>query len=388
MRGVATLPARKTADAKPREVILVSGFDRLLFMAVVLLILVGIVMVFSSSYYTSATSARFNYDMFMFLKKQVTAVGVGAIVMLFMSVFNYHNLRVFAFLMYIISNGLLVVVRLVGEPVNGAYRWLDVPVFGSFQPSEFAKVALVIFLAAYISGTKDAAKSLRGILGCIMIVALPCLLVLWGKNLSTAIILCGIGFSMVFVASPYFWPFVILLGSGVAGLWSALEFLDLGYQSDRYAAWKNPFSDPLGKGFQTIQSLYAVASGGLFGLGIGNSKQKLIFMPEPHNDFIFSIICEELGFFGAVIVLFLFAVLVWRGFRIAMNAQDTFGSLIVSGAMVMIAVQVVINVAVVTNTIPNTGIPLPFISYGGTSIVFLMFLMGVVLNISKFTAKT
>ncbi|MDR2903197.1 MAG: putative lipid II flippase FtsW, partial [Clostridiales bacterium] len=359
--------AEQSAAEHPREkkdenVIAVSEYDSVIFFSVLILVFFGIIMIFSSSYYVAA---RNNDNMFYFLVKQGTAVLIGFFAMLVMAVMNYNKfLRRFSFPLYLVANVLLVYVRLFGRKINGAYRWIDVPIFGSVQPSEIAKVAVIILLAAFISADKSRAKTLRGLIVCAVILIIPIGLVFWGKNLSTALIIAAIGAGMVFVSSPYTWRFILMGAGGVAALISYLAFGD-SFRAGRFAVWLDPFIDPMDKGFQTIQSLFAVASGGLFGLGLGQSNQKLQYMPEPHNDFIFAVICEELGFFGAMIVLILFAILLWRGMRVALNAQDLFGMLLATGIVVMLGVQVIINVAVVTNTIPNTGIPMPFISYGG-----------------------
>lgn len=371
------------SERNKREVIFIGNYDSLIFISVILLVLFGVAMVFSSSYYTASTSSKYGYDMFYFLKKQLRAVAVGGVGFVAAMSINYRFWKRFSFPMYIAANLLLVYVKFFGSEVNGAKRWIDIPMFGSFQPSEFAKVALVIFMASIISEHKDILRSVRGVVVCGMIILLPCLLVLWGNNLSTALILIAIGGAMIFIASPHFWIYIATFGGGVAALVTYLA-MSSGFRGGRWDVWKDPWIDPMDKGFQNIQSLYAVASGGLFGLGLGQSRQKLAFMPEPHNDFIFAIICEELGFFGALLIIILFGVLVWRGFRVALTAQDMFGSLIAAGAVVLVGVQVLINIAVVTKTIPNTGIPLPFISYGGTSILFILFLMGVLVNISRY----
>lgn len=203
------------------------------------------------------------------------------------------------------------------------------------------------------------------------------------SNFSTAIVVTAIGGTMLFVASPKIWYFVVaIVPVGVAG-GIAVSLPQFGYRISRIKIWRDPFSDPIGKGYQTIQSLYAIASGGLFGLGLGQSRQKT-FIPESYNDIIFAIICEELGMVGAALIILLFAVLIWRGVKIALNAIDMFGCLVAIGITSMIGFQAIINIAVVTNTIPNTGQPLPFISYGGTSLLFTMAAMGILLNISKY----
>ena len=372
---------------KKNNVILVSGHDSILFFTIVTLVIFGVIMIFSSSYYKAANSADFGNNMYYFLVKQGLAVGLGFVGMLVISGINYHVLgKWLIFGLYLVANGLLVYVRLFGKRINGAWRWIEIPVFGSFQPSEFAKIVVIIAIAWYIARDAKRAATLKGMAFCGAIALIPCALVFWGNNLSTAMIIGIIAFVMVFASSPYFFRF-IAAGAGAVSLLVGYLAFGGGFRSDRFAIWKNPFLDPTDKGFQTVQSLFAVASGGLFGLGLGQSHQKLIFMPEPYNDFIFAIICEELGFFGAAALLGLFVILIWRGIVVALNACDLFGTLIALGTVVLIASQVIINVGVVTNTIPNTGIPLPFISYGGTSVLFIMCMMGVLLNISRYSKK-
>lgn len=248
----------------------------------------------------------------------------------------------------------------------------------SFQPSEFAKVALIIFLSWIVTKhAKTIAKT--GTMFRIVLWMLPIVGLVGTSNLSTAIIILGIGVVLVFVASPRYAQFVGMgvLGCAFMGIFLALE----SYRLERLAIWRNP--ENYEKGYQTLQGLYAIGSGGLFGTGLGNSVQKLGFVPEAQNDMIFSIICEELGLVGAAFIVFLFLILIWRFFLIATHSRDLFGALIASGAMAHMMIQVILNIAVVTNTIPNTGITLPFISYGGTSVVFLLIEMGLVLSVSS-----
>ena len=251
-----------------------------------------------------------------------------------------------------------------------------------FQPSEVAKISVILFLALYICTHKDCLKDLRGFFRCLGILSVPVGLIAI-SNFSTAIVVMAIGCTMLFVASPKIWYFVAAaVPVSLAGVF-AVALPSVRYRLSRIQIWLDPFSDPTVKGYQIIQSLYAVASGGLFGLGLGQSRQKT-FIPEAYNDIIFAIICEELGMVGAALVIVLFALLIWRGIKIALNSQDMFGCLVASGITALIAFQSIINIAVVTNTIPNTGQPLPFISYGGTSLVFTMGMMGILLNISRY----
>ena len=267
-------------------------------------------------------------------------------------------------------------VLFIGDEYNGSKRWLS---FGplSFQPSEFAKLAVILFLANLIVKNGKNMKKMKVLL-VIMISILPIVGLVGAGNLSTAIIILGIGVVLVFVASPLYAQFVWLAVSaiGFMAIFLAME----SYRLERLAIWRNP--ELYEKGYQTLQGLYAIGSGGLFGRGSGESIQKLGFVPEAQNDMIFAIVCEEWGLFGAAMLILLFLFLIWRFFMVAVNAKDLFGSLIASGAMAHMMIQVILNIAVVTNTIPNTGITLPFVSYGGTSVLFLLTEIGLVLNVS------
>ncbi len=374
-------PAERRAVAEETK-ILISPVDYAVLIATVLLVLFGVIMVFSASYYTAGNDVNCNYDIYFYFKKQALWAAIGFVIMYFVSNFNYNRLKKLTFALYIVCNILLVMVLLFGREAGGAKRWLDIGPIG-FQPSEITKIALILYLANFISNHKKILNHWGGFIACMCIIGLPAGLIAV-ENMSTAIVITTIGMAVVFVASPRIIYFVVgVVGAGAAG--AGMLFFGEAFRMGRIEAWLDPFSDPLKKGFQTIQSLYAIASGGLFGLGLGQSRQKLGYIPEGHNDIIFAIICEELGLFGAVILIFLFVILIWRGLNIAMNSVDMFGCLIASGIIVMIAIQVILNIAVVTNTIPNTGIPLPFISYGGTSLVFMMGSVGLLLNISRYS---
>ena len=276
----------------------------------------------------------------------------------------------------LLSLVLSTLVLFVGASINGSRRWLSLGPL-SFQPSEFAKPAVILFLARTIS-RREKKKGMLELFRTLVLI-LPIVGLVGTSNLSTAVIILGIAVILVFVSSPFYLPFVGLFGAGAGfmGIFLGLE----SYRLERIAIWRDPESYE--KGFQTIQGLYAIGSGGLFGTGLGGSIQKLGFVPEAQNDMIFSIICEELGLVGAGILLLLFLVLIWRFFLVSVHAPDLLGSLIAAGVMGHISIQVILNVAVVTNTIPNTGITLPFVSYGGTSILFLLAEMGLVLGISR-----
>lgn len=359
-----------------------NQYDFMVLFVVVMLVLFGVVMIFSSSYYYTLTRESFHYDMYYFLKRQAIWAALGFTAMIFFMNFNYKILRNLAFLAYLFSNFCLVLVQIVGTRINGQKRWLGITDSIGFQPSEVAKISIILFLAFYLSTHKDCLNTIKGFFRCLAILAVPAGLIAI-SNFSTAIVVTAIGGTMLFVASPKIWYFVVaIVPVGVAG-GIAVSLPQFGYRISRIKIWRDPFSDPIGKGYQTIQSLYAIASGGLFGLGLGQSRQKT-FIPESYNDIIFAIICEELGMVGAALIILLFAVLIWRGVKIALNAIDMFGCLVAIGITSMIGFQAIINIAVVTNTIPNTGQPLPFISYGGTSLLFTMAAMGILLNISKY----
>ena len=348
--------------------------DYTLLLIVVLLVVIGLVILYSTSAYNG--QVKF-HDRFYYLKKQAFATVLGIVLMLFVAGMDYHIWQRLAVFGYLAAVALSVAVMLFGREINGSKRWLALGPF-SFQPSEFAKVALILFLADLVTkNVKTIGKMWT--LCRIMFWILPIVGLVGASNLSTAIIILGIGVILIFVASPKYAQFALMgiAGACFMGIFLALE----SYRLERLAIWRNP--EKYEKGYQTLQGLYAIGSGGVFGVGIGNSVQKLGFVPEAQNDMIFSIICEELGLAGAGIIVFLFLLLIWRFFLIASGSRDLFGALIATGAMAHMMIQVILNIAVVTNTIPNTGITLPFISYGGTSVMFLLIEMGLVLSVSQ-----
>lgn len=349
-------------------------YDYTLLAALFLLLILGLVILYSTSSYNG--EVKF-HDSLYYLKKQLFATSLGITAMFVMANTDYHVWRRFAVPAYLAAILLSVAVIFVGDEYNGSKRWLSLGPF-SFQPSEFAKVAVILFLAHLVTKHVKKMGSVKMLFG-IMLSILPIVGLVGASNLSTAIIILGIGVILVFIASPKYAQFIWMggLGVGFMGIFLALE----SYRLERLAIWRNP--EAYEKGYQTLQGLYAIGSGGLFGRGLGQSVQKLGFVPEAQNDMIFSIVCEELGLFGAGFILILFLILIWRFFVIATHASDLFGALIASGAMAHMMIQVILNIAVVTNTIPNTGITLPFISYGGTSVVFLLLEMGLVLSVSS-----
>lgn len=347
--------------------------DFLLLVLVLVLVLTGLVLLCSTSAYNGRV--RF-HDAAYYFKKQFFATALGLAVMYLVTNLDYHFLITLAPLAYLCSIALSAAVLLVGQEINGSKRWLSLGPL-SFQPSEFAKVAVILFLTWQIERTKLNPKSFWFICRT-MLTLLPVVALVGSNNLSTAIIILGIGVILIFISNPGYLQFLILGGAGI-GLITVFLMME-SYRLERLAIWRNP--EAYEKGFQTIQGLYAIGSGGLFGRGLGSSIQKLGFVPEAQNDMIFAIICEELGFFGASFVMMLFFLLLWRLAVISMQSYDLTGALISAGIMGHMAIQVILNIAVVTNSIPNTGITLPFISYGGTSVMFLLAEMGLALSVS------
>ena len=378
-------PARQLQE--PGQLVAVGSMDYTIYLVVVILTLIGVVMVFSASYVTAANYARFNNDAFYFLRRNgLMAIG-GFIVMNIMANVSYEHLKRLAPLIYLVTLGLLVAVVLIGVRTGGAQRWLPFPIINQFQPSEVAKPAIIFLIAAMVDKSHKALHTWKGLFffGCV--VGLFVGLVLLPGGFSTALIVAVIGFGMIFIASPHIWRFIIGGAAGISVvvgyLWYDATFGE-GFRGRRFRAWFNPWEYADGIGYQVIQSLYAIASGGLFGAGIGQSRQAT-FVPESHHDIIFAIIIEELGFIGAAMILLLFGVFIWRGIRVALNSHSNFAAMTAIGIVLAIAFQALINIAVVTNSIPNTGVTLPFISYGGTSLMVSMGLAGVLLNISKYT---
>lgn len=371
-------PIRKPRKNRKQEKVI--PFDFTLFFVVLTLMLIGVVMIFSASYYDTMTSAFTNHDMFYYLKRQSVWVILGIGAMVFVMNIPYGFWRSFSLIAYWLSNFLLILLPIIGLERGGQKRWLGVGEILSFQPSEFTKVAIALFLSHYVVKHREDLKHIRGFALAVVWLLIPVGLIAM-SDFSSAILIFLMGAVILFVGSPKIWYFLVA-GLAVIPL-AVIVLVMFPYRISRIKFWLDPWLDPLDKGFQIIQSLYAVASGGFFGLGLGQSRQKT-FLPEAHNDIIFAIICEELGVVGATLVIVLFAVLIWRGISIAMNAKDSYGMLMATGITSVIAFQAIINMGVVTNTIPNTGQPLPFISYGGTSLLFLSVLVGFLLNISKY----
>ncbi len=358
----------------------IKYFDYSLLFIIIFLICFGLVMLYSTSAYDAQNTFG---DPAHYLRKQALAFGLGLAGMAVISMIDYRRWKNAGFLAYIVAAALCTMVLIPGIGIehNNSRRWLGIPNSSlEFQPSEFAKLAVIMFLASVISRFPRKMAKFSTVVKVVLLI-LPLFALIAYNNLSTAIIVLGIGVAMIFVASPKYMQFVVVGAVGIAGIAIFLLLPSAGYRGERVEMWRHP--EDFAKGYQTLQGLYAIGSGGLFGKGLGNSMQKLGFVPEAPNDMIFSIICEELGLFGAVCVILLFMLMMWRLMVIANNARDLYGSLLVTGIMAHIAIQVILNIAVVTNTIPNTGVTLPFFSYGGTSVVFLMAEMGLALSVSR-----
>ena len=361
--------------------------DYSLILIVFFLCIFGLIMLFSTSSFEAGM--KFG-DTTYYLKRQLAACTLGIGVMFLLSVFpHYRLLKPLAMPAYLFAAGLILLIIPYGYEANGAKRWLYLWKI-SIQPAEVAKFAMIVFLAALITTMREKAKSWKGFLFCFL-TTVPIVVMIYKitENLSSAIIVLGIAMIMLFVATPGYKRFVAIAAGATAAVTGIVYYI-LNYadptQSVRFArifAWNDLEAYASGKGYQPLQALYAIGSGGIFGKGLGQSIQKTGFIPEVQNDMIFSIICEELGLFGGIAVLVMFFLLLWRLVIIASNTEDLFGSLLVIGVMGHIAIQVILNIAVVTSLIPNTGITLPFISYGGSAIVMQLAEIGVVMNVAR-----
>lgn len=361
-----------------------SYYDYSLLFITIFLVAFGLIMIYSTSSYSAQLQKG---DSMYYLKRQGGSAVLGIVAMLVMSKLDYRmflaklpilKIRFVTFI-YFTAIALQIFVLIFGDEVNGKKRWIKIGPFGTFQPSDLSKVAVILFVSYLIYLAPKAINKFSGFLK-ISIYISPLIILIGKENMSTAIIICLLLGGICFVASKkkgYFIAAIVIM------LTAGALFLIFGeaFRLNRFDIWLNVETHE--KGFQILQGLYAIASGGLTGKGLGGSMQKLGYIPEAQNDWIFSIICEELGLFGAITVLILFILLIWRLFIISINAPDLFGGLICSGVLIHIAAQVIINVAVVTNSIPSTGIPLPFISYGGTSVAVLLGEIGMILSVSN-----
>ncbi len=375
-------PKAKKTRKKFKAFSIRSGLDMPFFFLVLTLLVIGLVMLFSASY--PYAYYNMNGNSYYFIKNQIVFAIMGFVAMIALSYLDYHHLHKFAFPSLAVSFALLVLVLFM-PVVNGVHRWIQLGSF-SFQASEITKFAIVLSFAHIISINFRKMSTFKyGILPFAIILLPTVVLLALEPHISCTVIVVLLSALMLFIGGVQLKWFGMVLGAISAGLIYLVVFTDkLTYANDRISGWLDPFSSTSGADtWQTKQGLYAIGSGGLLGVGLGNSRQKYLYIPEPQNDFIFSVVCEELGFIGALIILILFAMLIWRGIVLSMRAKDKFGMLLGIGLTVQVGLQVVLNIAVVTNTIPNTGISLPFFSYGGSSLMMLLAQMGIILSISR-----
>ena len=380
----------KSNFIKPMDIIRVrGGVDRPMLVIIIVLLCFGTVMVFSASF---ANALELEGDSYFYIKKQLQFAGIGLFLMFVASFVDYRVIRRFTIPAFIVVLGLLAIVPIIGISQGVATRWINIPGVISFQPSELMKITLILFMAWYFDFFQDRimnykdfkTSSMWGVFLPAGVVVLVCVLIMLENHFSGMIIMFCIGMIMIFAGGGRAIWFVVTGGIAGFAIMGAIFFVP--YAKERVDVWLNPqnYSD-MKDTWQTVQGLIAVGSGGFLGVGLGNSRQKHMFVPEPQNDFIFSILCEELGFVGALGVILLFVLFIWRGFVIAMKAPDTFSSLVVMGIVSKVGLQAILNMAVVTNLIPNTGIALPFFSYGGSALTILLGEMGILLSISRFS---
>lgn len=354
----------------------------IVFLSLVLILLtIGLIMLFSASY---AYSFERYGNSYRFISRQALLGGVGLVIMYVLSRIDYHIFRKWSWVIFAVTMAVLILLLILPPMVEDmdVKRWLVIgPI--NFQPSEIAKFAVILLFSHLIAVNYKLMGTFKFVFFLIFLLATVCVLVVLEPHLSATLLIFVIGVVLMIIGGLRI-PYIVGgLSIGAGGALIAILTGIISYGSDRIQYWLDPWSDASGKGYQTIQSLLAIGSGGLMGRGLGNSRQKFLWVPEPHNDFIFAIVCEELGLIGAVIIILLFCALVWRGFTIAMKAPDKFGSLMAVGLTFQVGLQAILNILVVTNTVPNTGISLPFFSYGGTALIILLAQMGIVLSISR-----
>ncbi|MBR3720245.1 MAG: putative lipid II flippase FtsW [Clostridia bacterium] len=368
-----------------------NQFDFILCLTVFILLAMGIIMILSASAPSALSTTGNSYT---FVKKQFIFAAIGVVLMFIVSKIDYRFYKKYYWPIYFASWMilLLVLVPSLGVSVKGATRWVDLK-FTQFQPSELTKIGMIIFYAGYLTDHKSELTDFwRGFVKPLCFI-IPPIAILFGvqNHLSVSLVIAIITVTMMVMAGCRVQHFAASGGVGILGLGSIIGMLQMsgkgGFRLDRISTFFNPWADAQGTGYQMVQSLYAIGSGGFFGVGLGESKQKYLYIPEPHNDFIFAILAEELGFVGCLFVIALFAIFVWRGILVSMKAPDMFGSLIAIGITTLIGAQAIINIAVVTATIPTTGMALPFFSYGGTALLILLCNVGILLNISRASSK-
>ena len=366
-------------ERKPKIILDERGLLDVPFLVLtVLLVTIGVIMMFSASY-ARAYEVKGNSTYYFARQAIFAVVGIG--MMLFVSRINYQIWRGASLLVLLAAVFFLLLVPVIGTTENGAKRWLNLG-FMSFQPSELAKPAIILSFASLMSTYREKMQTFRyGVLPFAAILIVICGLLMLEPHFSGIIIMLVIGATMMFLGGVQVRWFVI--GGALFAIFAVVYLKTMGYASERVTAWRDPASDPSDAGYQILQSLYSIGSGGLMGLGLGRSRQKYLYLPEEHNDYIFSIVCEELGFVGALVIILLFILLIVRGYWIAMHARDRFGALTAAGISTLLAVQVFFNIGVVTNFLPATGISLPFFSYGGTALLLQLFDVGIVLSVSR-----
>lgn len=372
---------QKTAK-KPKKQVL--RMDTPLLIVTLVLVVFGLIMMFSASY---ANAWYMFGDSYYYIKRQLIFAVIGLMAMLVISRINYHVLHKLAWIFYVVSIVLLI-VTLFMPPINNSRRWIIIPGVTTFQPSELAKFAIILLFSHIASVKNEKMKEFKyGFLQPIILIGIIAAIMLQQTHLSGTILIILVGSVLMVIAGTKLRWFGIA-GAIAVPLGVAFIFLSekMEYAMSRINMWIDPFQDRTGDGHQIIQSLLAIGSGGIMGLGLGNSRQKHLYVPEPQNDFIFSIICEELGFVGALFIIILFLFFIFRGFAVAMKAPDKFGALLAIGITCQIGIQTFLNIAVVSGTIPNTGISLPFFSQGGTSLAMLLAEMGVLLSVSRFSS--
>lgn len=358
--------------------------DYTIFIITLALVALGVVMVYSASFYVAASREG---DAHFYVKKQLIGMAIGLIAMIITMNFDYHN---YAKLKWPIMIASVAVACLVWTPLgvelNGARRWISIPGLGSFQPSEFAKLGMILFLACEIALRPKSMQKFGGFIYILLLGGIFMIPVVLQKSLSVTIVMGATMIAIMFIAGAKI-RYVGIVGGSVAAMGIALTFFSESgaFRLKRIAAYLDPWQDPTGTGYQLIQSLYSLGAGGWFGLGLGQSRQKYLFLPYSESDFIFAIIAEELGFVGAILVLAAFGFLIYRCIRVAICATDTLGTLLVGGISSLLAIQVIFHVLVVAGAIPPTGMPLPFISAGSSSLVIFMAAIGIVLNVSRYS---
>lgn len=355
--------------------------DFILMITTIALVFIGIIMVFSSSW--PEAMVEYN-DGYRFLKRQIVSASLGFAAMIFCMNLDYKIYKKFALPIFLLSMlSCLMIFTPLGIEIKGARRWINLG-FTTFMPSDIMKIGSVIYLASYLTRNRKNLKSfVKGTIPTLIVIGIACAMIYIQKDLGTTLSLAMTLMAMFFIAGIKLNHLLFMAGGGALFLYLSIVSEGNEYRLSRWTTFLDPFADKLDAGWQVVQSLYALGSGGLFGLGLGKSRQKFFYIPEAYNDFIFSIIGEELGLIGSLTVLFLFLVLIWRGIVIALKTEDLFGSLLATGITAQIAMQALINIAVATSSIPTTGITLPFISYGGTSLLFYMASVGILLNISR-----